>query len=616
MRRGRLVETLIFVAAFFAFGYFNQGGGWNQNARFAEVRAIAEQGTFNLDSFLVYQRTNSATLKRLPVTDGDLTRRGKTYRLSWLNEHGGLVPINGKTPAGATVSAALTEFSASGDVAFARGHFYPNKPPGSSFAAVPAYFLLQKIERVCGHDPDDWRLLVVNAWLVSAFSVGLVSALGCVLFFRCAKIFAAGNATIALVVTFAFAFGTLFFPFATLLFDHDLTSVFLLASFYWILSSDPQKRFPRLLILSGFAAGLAAITNYVAAVAVAILGVYLLAKSRGHSGLAHRLFAFLLGVLGPLLAICAYNQNCYGSPFALSNTFQNPVFTDSGPTFLGMFGVPRPDFAVALLVSPFRGLFYSAPILTMGVYGLFRMRKQFRAELWLFVAMFALFFLINISFFGWHGGFASGPRYLIPALPFLALPMVYGFARFPKTCAALASLSVVFQLALTAVDAESPVGVGSLAMVGDRPMWSYSPLMDYALPLFATGHAWPLLHALVEEQLTADALELDASGVGEEERARELAGRRAELLAAILRGSPSPFLLATFSSPVSVNPIGIYEGGYYRLFHSHSIATQWASFNVGEFLFPESQWSLAPLLIIEAALIAMAFRVSRLAQKT
>jgi hypothetical protein len=44
MTRIQRIELLLFVACLFAFAYFHQGGGWNQNARFAEVRAMAEEG--------------------------------------------------------------------------------------------------------------------------------------------------------------------------------------------------------------------------------------------------------------------------------------------------------------------------------------------------------------------------------------------------------------------------------------------------------------------------------------------------------------------------------------------------------------------------------------------
>src|SRR5207302_4539910 len=139
--------------------------------------------------------------------------------------------------------------------------------------------------------------------------------------------------------------------------------------FYWITPLNKMSNRLRSLYLSGFAAGMAAITNYVASLAVVMLGVYLLATRRREIKTALRYFAFFcLGILGPFFAICAYNKICYGSPFALSNDFQNPVFSDA-PMLLGMFGVPQPDVALALLFSLFRGLFCSAPVLLLGVYG-------------------------------------------------------------------------------------------------------------------------------------------------------------------------------------------------------------------------------------------------------
>ena len=41
--RIRRVQWRLFVAAWVAFAFFHQGGGWNQNARFAMVRAVVER---------------------------------------------------------------------------------------------------------------------------------------------------------------------------------------------------------------------------------------------------------------------------------------------------------------------------------------------------------------------------------------------------------------------------------------------------------------------------------------------------------------------------------------------------------------------------------------------
>ena len=41
------------------------------------------------------------------------------------------------------------------------------------------------------------------------------------------------------------------------------------------------------------------------------------------------------------------------------------------------------------------------------------------------VAIAAIFFLAFAGFNGWHGGGAFGPRYLVPMVPLLAIPLLY-----------------------------------------------------------------------------------------------------------------------------------------------------------------------------------------------
>ena len=93
---------------------------------------------------------------------------------------------------------------------------------------------------------------------------------------------------------------------------------------------------------------------------------------------------------------------------------------------------------------------------------------------------------------------------------------------------------------------------------------------------------------------------------------RVLAARRAEWQARIERGDQEPFLLAAIRGPVSVNPLGVYDGllGFGN-FDIHSLQAQWASCNLGEFLFPMSRWSLLPLLLVSGGLAMFAVRFAR-----
>ena len=44
----RRIERAIFCGFLATYAYFHQGGGWNQNGRFAQARAIAEEGRLSL----------------------------------------------------------------------------------------------------------------------------------------------------------------------------------------------------------------------------------------------------------------------------------------------------------------------------------------------------------------------------------------------------------------------------------------------------------------------------------------------------------------------------------------------------------------------------------------
>src|SRR6478736_273161 len=131
MSRLHRIELLIFLACWFAFAYFNQGGGWNQNSRFSEIRAMVEEGRFAIDDFMVYRPVGEH-----PVEEG-------------------------------TEKEAMHMVCSSGDVAYVphTGHFHPNKPPGTSFMALPAYWIIYHLERAMGVNPDHWWPLTINAWL-------------------------------------------------------------------------------------------------------------------------------------------------------------------------------------------------------------------------------------------------------------------------------------------------------------------------------------------------------------------------------------------------------------------------------------------------------------------
>jgi hypothetical protein len=89
-------------------------------------------------------------------------------------------------------------------------------------------------------------------------------------------------------------------------------------------------------------------------------------------------------------------------------------------------------------------------------------------------SVFVSFLAMNASFNGWHGGYCFGPRYLVPTLPFLALPLAPAFERWPRLAWGLATASAAIMLLATAVTPMVPQDV-------ERPV------VDFLLPLAAGG---------------------------------------------------------------------------------------------------------------------------------
>jgi hypothetical protein len=256
-----------------------------------------------------------------------------------------------------------------------------------------------------------------------------------------------------------------------------------------------------------------------------------------------------------------------------------------------MFTAPSWFATVCLTISPWRGLFVLSPVLVLALVGFLQWWRMggLAAERRVAFGIVAFFFLVNVCFNGFHGGFSAGPRYLIPALPFLCLPLVALFAQWRFITWLLAGASIVQQTLLTATDALNPLGMGEHAW-RDKPgewkekMHGNSLVWLYAWPLFAEDRAWPPLREEWDEWL--------------EKQPSLTPEQRAEAWARVERGEREPLLLAAIHGPVSVNPMGPWEGTYFALFPPRSDPAEWASCNAGELLWPGSRWSLTPLVVL------------------
>ena len=335
-----------------------------------------------------------------------------------------------------------------GDKAVIDGHYYSEKAPAIVAIALPAFMATVTVQRMMGVDPDSPAARRVSQWIATAASVGLVAALGGAAFFL--LLLTPLGAPLALLATYAVFLGTITFPYATAIFAHAGTIGLLSIALWAILEKPAALRDD----LAGLCAGLAVASEYPAIIPAAALGAYLLYKDPA------RAWRYGLWMLPAALLILGKNYLITGSPFRVSYG-SNPAFPRITAANAFGFTMPDPVRMRYLLWGEYRGLLFWNPVLVMAIPGLWMWCRRDRAAALMIAAVFVLILLQVASFYSWFGGFAVGPRYLAPAVPFLGLAAAYGIKRFPVPGAALTMLSITLMSLVAAIAIDPPEDVAT-----------------------------------------------------------------------------------------------------------------------------------------------------------
>ena len=380
-----------------------------------------------------------------------------------------------------------------GDLAFRDGHYYCDKAPGLSLLATPAYAAVYPL---AGEGRLRGRFVSRAAWVCTVWAVALPSAAAVVMLYLLAGVLGlppTARAGLAL----AYAFGTLAFPYSTLFYGHQLAAAALVLAFGLLALARHQRLQPGpgRLALTGLLLGSAITVEYPSALAVAAIVLYAAAFVRPSS-----LVWLAAGLSLPLLALAVYHAVAFGGPFTLPYAFSTDAPRHRGP-FFGI-GLPTARSLYGITFSPYRGLFYSAPWLLLAVPGAVRLLRtpSLRAEAAVGVAVAGLYVALNASLTDWPGGWSTGPRHLVPTLPFLAF-LAGGVAagrrlsRVEKGVYGLAAaLSAVLMLVATSVQPEVP-------------RWYGRPFQDFLWPAFRAGrlaiNTLPIHTSVVHERREA-----------------------------------------------------------------------------------------------------------------
>jgi hypothetical protein len=371
----RRLLMIIGLLALFTHAYFYNGVWVNQNARLNSIFSFVEPGphqwTFQMDPFMYAPE-----------------KQGNTDDWSKYN-----------------------------------GHYYPNKAPATMALGAAVYMVLYHGERIVGLDPLAPRQMYINAYLIHV-GVSVVPLAAVVpLFFLLASRWT--DRRKAFWATAVFGWGTLLLPFSTQLWGHSTVAACWIAFVFF--ADEARARW----FLCGVFGGLAVLVEYLSALGVMVVGVVLVVDSirrhrEGEPGPYRRLALYTLGGLGPLALHALYHQLCFGAPLITANAYQNQYFSQDD-LVLGMFGQLRLSSLWGITFSAHRGLFYSSPVLLLIVPGFVYWYRSGRNRLLFHIAWstIVVHLLTVASFNGWHAGASFGPRYLIAALPFAVLALLF-----------------------------------------------------------------------------------------------------------------------------------------------------------------------------------------------
>jgi hypothetical protein len=300
------------------------------------------------------------------------------------------------------------------DLASVRGHLYCDKAPGMLPLLLPGAALARAL---CGSDPvNELRLALALGRLLAG---SLPFALCVVLLARATSTRSPRGGPVAVV---AYAFATPAIAASLLLFSHALTACLLLAGFV-LLFDSPRPRWPAAM-LAGALLAWAATCEYPTSVAAAVLTLGALRRL----GL-RRVLAFSVGGIVPLVLLGAYNDACFGSPFALGTAHEAyGPFADM--VRQGLFGVSWPTLGGlgGLLFSPGRGLLVWIPLVVLAAFASVawpRSPEGAGARFALAAAPVALLLVISGAP-NWRGGWFPGPRYLLAVLPLVFVLVARG----------------------------------------------------------------------------------------------------------------------------------------------------------------------------------------------
>lgn len=379
------------------------------------------------------------------------------------------------------------------DKAYLAGHYYSDKGPGYSLLALGPYLAARHLlglpphplnEPAQAHGAADYWVTLGTSGLATALTGALLTALaahyGCRL-------------RLAVLVGLSYGLATPALIYASLAYGHQTTAFCLLTAFA-LGEFDRSRRSVAGLVLAGGLTASAAVIELSAAPLGVIVTVWCLIRALQATRSFWPVLWFGVGALPPTLLLLGYNSLAFGSPFDLAYRYHVVPRFRSVHNPANPLGLRGPDWSVLtpLLIGQYRGLLFYAPSLLLAPIGLVRGWRAGRVGPVLVASLvLAAALMTNLSYPEWTGGWSTGPRLLVTALPFgfvlVALALAGASRWIAGAAIALALAGAVVALGFNAVGGRIPDALPGSAVARPwtgvvLPLWAGQPL-----PLWWTG---------------------------------------------------------------------------------------------------------------------------------
>jgi hypothetical protein len=351
------------------------------------------------------------------VTESLVDRQQVSIVPSWSGE---TLVTPGWRPLPLPTGVCATEPGVDGIGERPNGPFYTKYGIGQSLLAAPLYALGVVISRIFplvahgvpGIDQTEVREFVTSLYgsIVTALTATLLAALALRL---------GWSRPIALTLALLFGLATPAWAYTTTFFSEPTLGLCLTGAVAALLWSENGPT----LLAGGVAGGWlgVALLTHVADSALygAVLAAFMVWDAR-RRGIWQSLAAFAAPVAVMLILVAWYNQARFGGILATGYGIVgdhhdlHPPHTPRG-LWEGVYG---------LLLSPGKGIFLYAPILFASAWAWPGFARRFRGGAWLCLGLVIMAVVGHANtLIVWLGGWAWGPRFMVPILPVALLPL-------------------------------------------------------------------------------------------------------------------------------------------------------------------------------------------------